>query len=363
VHFQPADLQPVKLNELSATLYSTEGYMGNVVAALKSQEASPPQKMDVTPASTDQLSAANNQVRNSDSNMVAQLLSLRDSISDLRKQMLNMDPKAASEKLAAFQQALFNDVSETFQSIHDQDDRSALRAEDLPAALRHRFIGVTGKYLIQVYPREDIWQHDKQEEFIKEVSTVDPNVTGTPVQLYHYTKLLKDSYIQAAYYALAVIAIMVLIHFRSITYLILALLPVAIGTIWMGGLMGVFGIPFNPANIMTLPLVIGIGVTNGIHILNRYVEEHDPNFFSKSTGKAVFVSGLTTISGFGSLMLAKHQGIRSLGEVMSMGVALCMIAALTFLPAVLHLRERRGTPAKQPEGENAQSHLARERSG
>ena len=120
--------------------------------------------------------------------------------------------------------------------------------------------------------------------------TVVPDVTGTPVQLFEYTKLLKDSYIQAAYYALAAIALMVLLHFRSITFMVLALLPVAIGTIWMGGLMGAFGIPFNPANIMILPLVIGIGV-NGIHILNRFVEERNPRN-PKSTGKAVFVSGL-----------------------------------------------------------------------
>src|SRR3954468_18208983 len=118
---------------------------------------------------------------------------------------------------------------------------------------------------------------------------------------------------------------MVFLHFRSITSVILALLPVAIGSAWMGGLMGWFDIPFNPANIMTLPLVIGIGVTNGIHILNRFAEEKNPGILGKSTGKAVFISGLTTISGFGSLMLAKHQGIKSLGEMMSVGVATCMI--------------------------------------
>jgi len=96
---------------------------------------------------------------------------------------------------------------------------------------------------------------------------------------------------------------------------------VAIGTIWLLGLMGLAGISFNPANIMTLPLVIGIGVTNGIQILNRFAEEQEPSILAKSTGKAVLVSGLTAIAGFGSLMLASHQGIKSLGEVMSVGIA------------------------------------------
>ena len=138
------------------------------------------------------------------------------------------------------------------------------------------------------------------------------------------------------------IALMVLLHFRSIICVFLALLPVAIGTIWMLGFMGWYGVPFNPANIMTLPLVIGIGVTNGIHILNRFAEEQKPGVLAKSTGKAVLVSGLTAITGFGTLILAKHLGIQSLGEVMSVGIATCMIAGLAFLPVVLNVLTRRG---------------------
>ncbi|MEI9960974.1 MAG: MMPL family transporter [Limisphaerales bacterium] len=125
-------------------------------------------------------------------------------------------------------------------------------------------------------------------------------------------------------------------------------MPVGIGTLWLVGLMGWFGIPFNLANIMTLPLVIGIGVTNGIHILNRFAEERTPSILSRSTGKAVLVSGLTAIAGFGSLILAKHRGIHSLGSVMAVGIATCMIAGLMFLPALLSLMGRWGWIKKQP---------------
>jgi len=124
--------------------------------------------------------------------------------------------------------------------------------------------------------------------------------------------------------------------------------------------MGLFHIPFNPANIMTLPLVIGIGVTNGIHILNRFAEERTPSILGKSTGKAVLVSGLTTIVGFGSLALAKHRGIESLGYVMAIGTTTCMIAGLTFLPAVLNLMRGRQQTIKQPSADNARSTLGRE---
>jgi len=203
--------------------------------------------------------------------------------------------------------------------------------------LHHRFIGVNGKFLIQVYPKEDVWQRAPQERFVADLRTVDANVTGTPVQLLEYETLLKNSYVQAAWYSLTAIALMVLLHFRSLTAVILSLIPVAIGTLWLAGLMGWAGIPVNLANIMTLPLVIGIGVTNGIHILNRYAEERTPGILSRSTGKAVLVSGLTAIAGFGSLILAQHRGIYSLGCMMATGIATCMIAGLTFLPALLSL--------------------------
>lgn len=369
VHFQPADPKPVDILSLDRTLYSTMGYMGAAATEVLREEATntptPPPPTNVVVGTSDRpvVSATNAPEAKAEVPLAVQLLTLRTNINQLRRKMLEMDPKVAAEKLGAFQRALFDDVDETFQSVHDQDNSSRLHIQDLPPALRNRFVGVTGKYLIQVYPKSgmDIWAHENQKRFVEELRSVDPGVTGTPVQLLEYTELLKDSYIQAAYYALAAIAVMVLIHFRSIAYLVLALLPVAIGTAWMAGLMAIFGIPFNPANIMTLPLVIGIGVTNGIHILNRFAEEGNAGILSKSTGKAVFVSGLTAIAGFGSLIMAKHQGIRSLGEVMSIGIALCMVAALAFVPAVLNLwGARLGGAKKQPSGDNARSTLGRE---
>jgi predicted RND superfamily exporter protein len=296
---------------------------------------------------------------NDEPQLSKELVDLRSAISAFRKEMLNGDPKT-EEQLLKFQNALFSDIRETFHALQTQDASGPMRAEDLPLALRNRFIGVTGKYLLQVYPKEDVWQRNNQEQFVKELRTVDPNVTGTPVQLYEYTTLLKDSYQQAAWYALGAIAILVFIHFQSLVAVILALLPVGIGALWMTGLMGEFGVLFNPANIMTLPLVIGIGVTNGIHILNRFAEERTPAILAKSTGKAVLVSGLTTIAGFGSLILAKHQGIASLGFVMAVGVTTCMIAALTFLPALLNFLIRAGWKIKEPSDDNAQSPLGSE---
>jgi predicted RND superfamily exporter protein len=227
--------------------------------------------------------------------------------------------------------------------------------EDLPPSLHDRFVGVHGKFLLQVFPKKDVWQRKNQQEFVETLRQVlDPHdtnhpiITGTPVQLFEYESLLKDSYITAAWYSLAAIALIVFIHFRSLMAVVLSLIPVALGTLWLGGLMGFLNMPFNPANIMTLPLVIGIGVTNGIHILNRFAEERTPGILARSTGKAVLVSGLTAIAGFGSLILAKHHGIHSLGVIMAIGIATCMIAGLTFVPALLNLLTRWHPLVKKP---------------
>jgi hypothetical protein len=315
LQFTAPDMKPVDVYSLSSTLYGLYGYVG----------------------------IALEEVRGSEPDLARQFTSLQQAIQNLRKTMLQGDSTALGEhaaKLAEFQQALFADVRETFQALQNQDDRAPLRVEDLPQALRDRFVGVSGKFLLQVYPKDDVWQRVNQEKFVADLRTIDPNVTGTPVQLYEYTTLLKNSYITAAWYSLGAIALMVLFHFRSFGAVILSLLPVGIGALWLFGLMGWLKIPLNPANIMTLPLVIGIGVTNGIHILNRFAEEKTPGILSRSTGKAVLVSGLTAIAGFGSLILAKHRGIHSLGCVMSVGIAACMIAARTFLPALLNLLGR-----------------------
>jgi hopanoid biosynthesis associated RND transporter like protein HpnN len=316
LHFKSPDTAPVNIQDLSLTLYSFDSYCKLALKAIGTND----------PALTQQFTSMHQTVEAFRVNMGS-----------------GGDREVAehAEKLGQFQRALFNDLRETFDALKNQDDSSGLKVEDLPGPMRAMFIGVNGKYLVQVYPKKDVWDRDNQKEFIDQVSKVYPDLTGMPVQLFVYTELLKDSYVQAAYYSLAAIVVLILFHFRSVSSVILSLLPVAIGSIWLAGVMGYFHVPLNPANIMILPLVIGIGVTNGIHILNRYAEEQTPSILSRSTGKAVFVSGLTAIAGFGSLVLAKDRGIHSLGIVMAAGVTSCMVAALMFLPTLLNLMTRK----------------------
>jgi hopanoid biosynthesis associated RND transporter like protein HpnN len=316
LEFAQIDGQPVSPPEVSQVMYSFQGYIG----------------------------AASRAVRESDgeSRLFFEIQSLWDAVQTLRRSLNALPEEKISAQLAAFQRAFLSDLHETFGVLKRQRIDGGLTVADLPNSLRQRFVGVNGKMLLQVFPKDDVWEKANQAKFVAELRGIDPDVTGTPVQMLEYTTLLKDSYVEASWYALGATSLMVLFHFRSLVCMGLSLLPVVIGTLWLLGFMAWFGIPFNPANIMTLPLVAGIGVTSGIHILNRFREDQNPSLLSNSTGKAVLVSGLTTIAGFGSLTVAEHQGIESLGYVMSIGTATCMIAALTLLPAVIGMLNRMG---------------------
>ncbi len=325
IHFAPEDPKLVDVKGLNWALWTFNSYIDLALVEIRKS--------------------------NSEPELEKQFLAIKQRIAELREILAYGNEADTQARLTVYQRAFFGEIRATFDALRQQDNSGPMLPQDLPPAFRNRFVGVTGKYLLQVFPKEDVWERKPQEEFVRQLRTLDENVTGDPIQLYEYVTLLKSSYEQAAYYALIAIILLVLFHFRSLMCVVLALLPVGIGALWMVGIMGTFGVPFNPANIMTLPLVIGIGVTSGIQILNRYAEEQTPSIFSKSTGLAVVVSALNTVAGFGSLILAKHQGIQTLGFVMSAGTMTCMLVAVTFLPAMLTLLQRAGwriKPIKNP---------------
>lgn len=317
------DPAPVDLAKMSRTLFSLSGYLGRAIESRHSEEGG---------------EVAESLLR-----------SVRDSVNRLRR-LTAMDQPANAETLARFQQILFGGLHDTITLVEQQDDRERLRPEDVPVFLRDLFISRSGKFLLQVYPKADVWQRDAQETFIRELRSVDPLVTGAPVQFYEYTSRLKQNVEKAAVYASIATAILVFLHFRRIGSVLLALLPVALGFCWMLGVMGWLGISFNPVNIVSLILLIGIGVTNGVHILNRFAEKPHPSILARSTGKAVLISALNTIAGFGSLLVAKHQGIATFGGVMAIGTGTCVLASLIFLLPILTLLCRIGwSPAQPPK--------------
>src|SRR6185295_9067312 len=107
---------------------------------------------------------------------------------------------------------------------------------------------------------------------------------------------------------------------RSIRWSLLAALPLAIGLLQMFGLLGLLNIPLNPANVIAIPIILGVGVDYGMHVVYDYRSQRGPYRISPSTARSVFVDALTTAVGFGALMIAKHQGLLSLGRVLTIGV-------------------------------------------
>ena len=218
-------------------------------------------------------------------------------------------------------------------------DVKLVRLEEIPEELRNRFISKKGKYVANIFPSVNIWNLDERKKYLNDLRSVDPNVTGTAVHMFESTRLMTEGYVNGGLYAMTAIIIYVSFLFRNIRTVCFVLLPVLVGSIWTVGIMELIGLRLNMANLVILPLILGIGVVNGIHITHRYREEEDKNasVLGKSTGQAVLLSSLTTMIGFGSMMVANHYGVFSLGLVLTLGVFNCLIASVTFLPALLKL--------------------------
>jgi predicted RND superfamily exporter protein len=216
---------------------------------------------------------------------------------------------------------------------------------DLPESLVDRFVGQNGKHLLKIYGRGDIWDTTALRRFVADVRSVDPHVTGNPLQAYEASLEMRRSFQEAAIYALLVIIGVLVLDFKSLQHAILAALPLAVGVLQTFGLLGLLDIPLNPANLIALPLILGIGVDYGVHIVHEFRESRGPYRMSPGTAVAVLVDALTTLVGFGSLMIASHQGLQSLGRVLTLGVTCCLFTSLIMLPAALSWMTRH---RKQP---------------
>ncbi len=252
-----------------------------------------------------------------------------------REALRRMPPEECFRALAGFQQRSAGELLSRLHALAGVANPEPPALADLPPSLVERFVGQSGKHLLKIYGRGDIWNFESLEKFVKDVRSVDPRATGNPLQAYEASLEMKRSYEQAAIYALAVILVVLWLDFRSIRYALLAALPLALGMAQTLGLMGLVGIDLNPANLIGIPLILGIAVDYGVHIVHDALERPGPYSISAATANAVLVDALTTILGFGALMVASHKGLESLGRVLTLGVTTCTITSLVFLPVVL----------------------------
>lgn len=213
-----------------------------------------------------------------------------------------------------------------------------IKISDFPKGIGGKFISKNGNYATYVYPKGNIWEPDRMAEFITDIRSVDPSVAGTPVEVFESSRLMQNSFQKAAIYALFAIMLLVFIDFRSPRYTVLSLAGLSAGILWLLELMGWTGIPFNLANFFAIPVLLGVGVDNGVQIVHRYIQEGGSvKVMSTSTGSAVLLTSLTTGISFGMLLLSSHRGIQSLGMIMVLGTTTCLVGSMLLLPSILKL--------------------------
>jgi hypothetical protein len=219
-------------------------------------------------------------------------------------------------------------------------------AEDLPPALRDQWVGRDGSWLLMVFPAHDaagrsVLDPERLESFITAVRAVAGEATlGPPVQIHESSRVIVRAYTLAACYALGVILILLLLDFRSLADAVSCVAPVTLGFIGAFGVMGLAGLSLNFANLIVMPLIFGIGVDASVNIVHRWRQEPygRPAGLSGGTGRGITLALLTTMIGFGCLIISDHRGIRSLGIVMLVGLAVTLLSCYTVLPALLRLR-------------------------
>jgi len=190
--------------------------------------------------------------------------------------------------------------------------------------------------IVRAYPKRNFWEDQNYfKNFVNDVTNVSKAATGLPIVMLN----LLDSF--ASYGKISMllsvlfISIILFIDFRDYRMVLIALSVLIIGTIWMVGFMYLLGLKLNMANIMVVPLIIGIGIDDALHILHRYIIEGSLRISYGTTGKAILVTTLTTIIGFGSLAVSSFPTLYHMGFTLSIGALSCYLVTIFLVPALL----------------------------
>jgi predicted RND superfamily exporter protein len=185
----------------------------------------------------------------------------------------------------------------------------------------------------------------------KDVSGIDQRagVTGLDLINIDLFRIVRRDLLVIAPLAIIAVVSLLYLHFRKWRIVILALIPLFVGLTWMLGLTSLLGWKINYINGVVIPMVVGIGIDDGIHIIHRYLEDsrYDIHGAVQYTGRAVAMTSLTTMVGFGSLVIAQYRVLSSMGWIIILGVGSCLLASLFLLPPLLVIflspegRERR----------------------
>ncbi|MEN8260023.1 MAG: MMPL family transporter [Pseudomonadota bacterium] len=207
--------------------------------------------------------------------------------------------------------------------------------DDIPPELTEHWISKDGTYRVMIFPEEDLNNRQHLREFVEQVQNAEPNVTGLPVADRASGDAVVNAFRQAFTGALAVIGILLLVVMRNIKDTLLVLFPLLLAGALTGAATVLLDSPFNFANIIALPLLMGIGVDSGIHIVHRlrHAVRHGENPLHTSTARGVFFASATTLCSFSSLAFTSHRGTASMGLLLGVGITFTLLCTLVVLPA------------------------------
>ena len=245
----------------------------------------------------------------------------------------------ADSSFTALEEGLLTNLPTLFNRLETLLKANAFKEKDLPQQLVDQYVSVDGRYRVQVFPRENIMNVDALEHFVSAVRSVAPDATDAPVSIYESGRAIVSSFRQATLSALVVITLLLLIAMRSLYVTAFILIPLIFGMLLTAAASVLLDIPLNFANVIVVPLLLGVGVHSGIIFILRYQTEPPPNgnMLRTSTARAILVSTLTTMISTGSLSFSPHRGISSMGILLTICFGFLILGILVLLPALLNL--------------------------
>jgi predicted RND superfamily exporter protein len=220
--------------------------------------------------------------------------------------------------------------------------------DDVPANLRQLMVAKDGRARVEIYPKKDVSVSENLEDFVSTVMDVAPSAAGSAVWLVEWGRVTWGAMLRALFGGIALMALFLVFLWRSAWDTLLAFFPLLLAAALTAAVLVVFGQSFNFANVIVLPMLIGMGVDSGVHLVNRHrTNPEEEDVLATSTARAVLYAAMTTILSFGSLGFTSHRGIAAIGRLLAVGVAMTLICYIVVLPAVLEWddRRRRSAPA------------------
>ena len=241
---------------------------------------------------------------------------------------------ATPERRAEVEKALLSGLKLRLEQIRASLKAEAVSLDSLPPELKQDWIAKDGRARIEVRPSGDPNDNANMERFADAVLKVAPEATGTPILIQESAKTIVDAFLQAA--ALALISITLILAFvlRRVTDVLVTLVPLLLAAVVTLELTVLFGLPLNFANIIALPLLLGVGVAFKIYYVLAW-REGETSLLASPLTRAVLFSAATTATAFASLWLSNHPGTSSMGKLLSLALVTTLVAAVLFQPILM----------------------------